>query len=126
LTNLDSTGGRRLVFICGDMAELGQYAQALHADLGASIAQAKVRVLLAVGKFAKIAAEAAKKTAKYDLQTECFEDTPSACNNLQKFVKDYDIILVKGSRAAKLEIVVEKLKNLTWNMGEKPPNKFGG
>jgi len=113
LTNLEPARRRRLVFICGDMAELGQYAQVLHAELGTSIARARVQVLLAVGRFAKVAAEAAKRTADYNLQTICFDDTPSACNNLHKFIKDYDIILVKGSRAAKLEMVIEKLKELS-------------
>jgi len=103
---------RRLVFICGDMAELGQQTQLLHTQLGTAIAQAKVQLLLAVGKFAKIAAEAAKRKAKYNLQTKCFEDTLSACNNLKKFIKDYDMILVKGSRVAKLETAIEKLKKL--------------
>jgi len=46
------------------------------------------------------------------LQITCFEDVFSACNNLRKFIKDNDIILVKGSRMAKLEIVIEKLKEL--------------
>jgi UDP-N-acetylmuramoyl-tripeptide--D-alanyl-D-alanine ligase len=56
LTNLDSTGKRRLVFICGDMAELGSQTERLHAELGASIARAGVQLLIAVGKFAKVAA----------------------------------------------------------------------
>jgi len=112
LAKLDSTRRRRLVFICGDMAELGQQTEHLHAELGTSIAQAKVQLLLAVGKFAKIAADAAKKSAAYELQIKCFEDTLSACNNLHEFIKDYDIILVKGSRIAKLEAAVEKLKTL--------------
>ena len=110
LTNLEPARKRRLVFICGDMAELGQQAESLHVELGVYIAQAKVGVLLAVGKFAKVAAEAAKKAADYNLQTICFDDTLSACNNLREFIKDYDIILVKGSRAAKLELIVDKLK----------------
>ncbi|MHC4460155.1 MAG: UDP-N-acetylmuramoyl-tripeptide--D-alanyl-D-alanine ligase [Planctomycetota bacterium] len=109
---LDSGQQPRFVFICGDMAELGQQAQALHAELGASVAQAGVHLLLAVGKFAKITAGAAKRTAEYGLQTKCFEETLSACNNLEKCVKDYDIILVKGSRVAGMEMAVEKLKEL--------------
>ncbi|MCX5637943.1 MAG: UDP-N-acetylmuramoyl-tripeptide--D-alanyl-D-alanine ligase [Planctomycetota bacterium] len=110
---MGSTQKRRLVFICGDMAELGRQAEMLHAELGESIAKAGVQLLLTIGKFAKITAQAAKRTAdsiRHDLQIECFEDTLSACNNLKNFIKDYDIILVKGSRAAKLEVVVEKLK----------------
>jgi len=111
-TNLDSAVKCRLVFICGDMAELGRQTEHLHAELGASIAAAGVKLLIAVGRFAKIAAEAAKRRAEYDLQTKCFDDTLSACNNLKGFIKDYDIILVKGSRTAKLEMAVERLKQL--------------
>ncbi|MGB2865287.1 MAG: UDP-N-acetylmuramoyl-tripeptide--D-alanyl-D-alanine ligase [Sedimentisphaerales bacterium] len=112
LANLETTGQRRAVFICGDMAELGGQTERLHAELGTSIAQAGVQLLLAVGKFAKIAAEAAKASAEYDLKIKCFKDTVSAYNNLHEFIKDYDIILVKGSRVAKLEMLVEKLNEL--------------
>jgi len=112
LANLDPTGQRREVFICGDMAELGGQAERLHAELGGNIAQAGVQLLLAVGKFAKIAAEAAQASAEYDLKIKCFEDTVSAYNNLHEFIKDYDIILVKGSRVVKLEMLVEKLNEL--------------
>ncbi len=120
LAGLDPARNRRLVFICGDMAELGQQTERLHTELGTYIAQAKVRLLVAVGKFAKITTEAAKNTAEYNshsheaksLKIKCFEDTISACNNLHEFIKDYDIILVKGSRTARLEMVVEKLKEL--------------
>jgi UDP-N-acetylmuramoyl-tripeptide--D-alanyl-D-alanine ligase len=108
----DSTQRGRLVFICGDMAELGDQAEVLHNELGASIARANVQLLLAVGKFAEITAAAAKNATGHFLHAECFEDSLSACNNLQEFIKDYDIILVKGSRTAKLEIAVERLREL--------------
>ena len=84
----------------------------MHVKLGTFIAQAKVQLLLAVGKFANITANAAKASAEYNLQTKSFEDTLSACNNLEEFIKDYDIVLVKGSRVAKLEMAIEKLKEL--------------
>jgi len=112
LANLGATEKRRLVFICGDMAELGQVSEQLHAELGTSIAEAGVRLLITVGNLAKIAANTAKSSPGHELQTESFEDTFSACNNLEKFIKDYDIILVKGSRTAGLETVVERLKKL--------------
>jgi len=112
LANTSSSENRRLVFICGDMAELGRQSRQFHAELGASVAQAGVHLLLAVGDFAQVTTRAAKENAEYDLQTKCFEDTASACNNLEKFIKDYDIILVKGSRVAGLEMAVKKLKGL--------------
>jgi len=112
LAGINQKEGRRLVFICGDMAELGQQAEQLHRELGAYIMQTGVQLLLAVGKFAKIAAMAAQENADYDLQIKCFADTASARNNLHEFIKEYDIILVKGSRVAKLEVLVEKLNEL--------------
>jgi UDP-N-acetylmuramoyl-tripeptide--D-alanyl-D-alanine ligase len=112
LASLTSKDKRRAVFICGDMAELGQYTQDLHADLGVNVARAEVQLLLTVGESAKIVADSAKGAAKYDLQTKSFTDALSACNNLIKFIKDYDIVLVKGSRINKLELTVEKLKEL--------------
>jgi len=109
-----SRGGKqgRLVFICGDMAELGGQSEALHARLGEDIAKAGVDVLLAVGKFAGIVTEAAKAKADYPIKLKCFKDTLLACNNLEKFVKNSDIILVKGSRASKLEKATERLRQL--------------
>jgi UDP-N-acetylmuramoyl-tripeptide--D-alanyl-D-alanine ligase len=112
LANLVLKEKRRAVFICGDMAELGRQTQDLHADLGADVAKAEVQLLLTVGDSAKIAADSAKNAAKYDLQTKSFTDILSACNNLKKFIKDYDIVLVKGSRINKLELTIEKLKEL--------------
>jgi UDP-N-acetylmuramoyl-tripeptide--D-alanyl-D-alanine ligase len=112
LANLGSAEKRRLVFICSDMAELGRQSQTLHEQLGPHITKANVHLLLTIGNFANITAKSAKKSAKYNLQTKSFDDTPSACNNLQDYIKDDDIILVKGSRIAKLEMVIEKLKEL--------------
>ena len=112
LANLGAERAGRLVFICGDMAELGHQAEVLHGELGIAIAQAKVQLVLTVGDLAALAARAAKKTAIYDLRIKCFKDTDSACNNLQKFIKNDDIILIKGSRVARLERAAEKLTEL--------------
>ncbi len=112
LAQLGSDRKGRLVFICGDMAELGAQSEKFHTELGVLIARANVQLLLAVGKFAKVTAAAAKRLAGHNLQVECFNDVSAVCNSLQKFIKNSDIILVKGSRAAKLEGTVEKLNEI--------------
>jgi UDP-N-acetylmuramoyl-tripeptide--D-alanyl-D-alanine ligase len=112
LTGLDSDEGRRFVFICGDMAELGKFSESLHADLGLYISKTDIKLLLTIGEYAKITAQSAKSNSKHHLQTKSFKDTLSACNNLKDYVKDSDIVLVKGSRTAGLESVIEKLKEL--------------
>ena len=103
---------RRKVFICGDMAELGEHGQVLHDQLGTEIAQAGLHLLITVGQLSKITAQAAQKGARQDLEIKTFPDTVSACNNLEESIKNTDIVLVKGSRAARLELVIEKLKEL--------------
>lgn len=108
LRNLRSDG-RRLVFICGAMAELGEQTEALHAELGAAVAQAGVDLLLTVGEPAQATARAAQ-AIRDPLRVECFDNTAVLCDNLEQFVTEGDIILVKGSRTARLETVVDKLK----------------
>ncbi len=100
---------RRLVFICGEMAELGPQTEALHAELGTAVAQAGVDLLVTVGEPPRTTARVARETARYDLQTQCFESTVSVCEHMKEFIKADDIILVKGSRTARLERVVEAL-----------------
>jgi UDP-N-acetylmuramoyl-tripeptide--D-alanyl-D-alanine ligase len=112
LANIDPAGKRRLVFVCGEMAELGQQSRHFHAELGALIGRSPVQLLLAVGDFAEVSAEAAQDAAGHRLQTECLDDAAALCNNLDKFIRRSDIVLVKGSRIAGLEVVVEKLKEL--------------
>lgn len=112
LEGLCSGTNRRSVFVCGDMGELGAEADRLHEELGESISRANVQLVIGVGKLAEIAARSAQRGAKGDLQVKCFQDARSASNNLHEFVKDYDIVLVKGSRCARLETAVEKLKEL--------------
>ncbi len=100
---------RRTVFICGHMAELGAESESLHAQLGIDIARAGLDVLITVGEPTKATAAAARQAAPRDLNVVSFDDTASLCDNLESFVTDYDLILVKGSRAARLETVVQEL-----------------
>ncbi|MDY0355010.1 MAG: UDP-N-acetylmuramoyl-tripeptide--D-alanyl-D-alanine ligase [Sedimentisphaerales bacterium] len=100
---------RRMVFICGHMAELGAQSETLHAELGREVARVGVDLLVTVGEAAKTTLAAAREASKHDLQTVCFDDTAALCDNLERLVREYDIILVKGSRAARLENVVQEL-----------------
>jgi UDP-N-acetylmuramoyl-tripeptide--D-alanyl-D-alanine ligase len=111
LRNLRSGANRsrRLVFICGEMAELGRQTEALHAELGAAVAEAGVDVLVTIGDAPRTTARLARETARHSLDVRCFDDTAAACDGLQEFLRKDDIILVKGSRTARLERLVEKL-----------------
>jgi UDP-N-acetylmuramoyl-tripeptide--D-alanyl-D-alanine ligase len=105
----DCNHGRRLVFICGPMAELGPQTESLHAELGAAVAEAGVDLLVAIGDGPKTTAKVAREMSPHEVQTLCFADTGAVCDHVQEFVRADDIILVKGSRTARLERVVERL-----------------
>ena len=99
----------RLVFICGEMAELGAQSQSLHVELGKAAAEAGVDLLIAIGELPRIAARAAREASRDGLQVREFADAASACDQIQDLIRKDDIILVKGSRVARLERLVEKL-----------------
>ena len=102
----------RTVFICGDMAELGEQGQGLHESLGRFVASKGVDVLLTAGQLARFAADAAMRKAPGKISTHFFEDTKTLCDNLREIIEETDIILVKGSRLSELEKAVDKLKQL--------------
>jgi len=111
LCTFKRTGNQRLVFICGDMAELGEQSEKLHAELGQVIADSRLDLIVAVGALAKIAAEQAA-FLNQNMQTKYFPDSAAACNNLTNYINPDDIILIKGSRVAKLELVAEQIKSV--------------
>jgi len=104
--------GKRAVFICGKMGELGDQSEKLHAELGEKIAQYKIPVLLTTKGDCAVAGRTAEKHADYDISVGIFENTAQLCDNLHKFIKPDDIILVKASRSERFEAVISKLKGL--------------
>ncbi|MCF7976026.1 MAG: UDP-N-acetylmuramoyl-tripeptide--D-alanyl-D-alanine ligase [Phycisphaerae bacterium] len=107
---------RRCVFVVGDMAELGPESQALHETLGCDIARSRVDLVISVGPLSGLAAQTAKAKSNNRLQIHCFEDTMDACTSLKSLVRDGDLVLIKGSRSARLEQAVDVLKSLSFNV----------
>ncbi len=103
---------RRLVFIAGDMYELGGQSQGLHIELGQKAAAEGVQVLLCVGRFAADMAGGAVGDLS-TVQAQVFENVDQLCDNLHKYIQPDDIILVKGSRAVGLEKAVQRLRQLS-------------
>ncbi len=110
LQRLAGRTGRRSVFICGTMAELGPAAESLHEDLGRQAADHGVRVLLAAGSFAEAVERGFRQAAGTGRAAHHFTTTGVLCDNLQEFVAADDIVLVKGSRCMHLEQAVRRLR----------------
>ncbi len=92
--------GRRIA-VLGEMAELGPEAAGHHREVGAHAREAGVELLVGVG-------EAARDYAPDQLVA----DPTEAAELLAPLLASGDAVLVKGSRAAGLELVAETLPQL--------------
>ena len=99
---LAAQSGRK-VFVMGDMGELGEGAEAMHAEVGAFAKDAGIDALLALGDLARHAVQGFGKGAVH------FTDIAS----LQKAARDAassgTTFLVKGSRFMRMERVADAL-----------------
>ena len=99
--------GRR-VAVLGDMAELGLHSEAAHEEVGRRAAELGVGQLFAIGKMAPVMARGARDAGLSRVFE--FEDVDTAGAAVKSFVKTGDVLLIKASRAARLERISENLR----------------
>ena len=100
--------GRR-VAVLGEMAELGAQSESAHAEVGRRAAELGIGQLFAVGRMAPVVAAAARKAGLSRVIE--FADVETARNAVKNFVKAGDVVLLKASRASRLERIAETLKS---------------
>ncbi len=101
----------RSVAIIGDMLELGSKSPALHADIGRYLSEKKVDVLIAVGSLSANIYKGFKNSAnlnnsKSSRSCYYFSNKEELMGEIDDLIKPGDIILIKGSRANKMEDIV--------------------
>ncbi|MGK0443990.1 MAG: UDP-N-acetylmuramoyl-tripeptide--D-alanyl-D-alanine ligase [Bermanella sp.] len=105
---LSSRSGKS-IFVLGDMAELGVETQLAHAEMGAYAREAKIDEFFALGEFSRGAADAFGDNAHWF----------ASHDNLVRFLKtklNNDVtVLVKGSRSAHMDRVVNEIIEDTKN-----------
>ena len=98
--------GRRF-FVVGDMLELGELAEDAHVRLGMDVARYSVDYLVVVGDLSAHVVKSAVASGLNKKQTATTSDHKCAVSFLKKHVRPGDCLLVKGSRGAKMEEVVD-------------------
>jgi UDP-N-acetylmuramoyl-tripeptide--D-alanyl-D-alanine ligase len=102
LIELDAEGRR--IAVLGEMGELGDESERGHREVGEAAADLKVDELIAVGATGAPIARAAKKAG---LESSVAVDSPEkAAELLGENASPGDLILVKGSRTARMERVL--------------------
>jgi UDP-N-acetylmuramoyl-tripeptide--D-alanyl-D-alanine ligase len=100
--------GRR-VAVLGDMTELGAQSEAAHAEVGRRAAELGIGQLFAVGRMAPVVAAAAREAGLSRVIE--FADVEAAKHAVKNFLKAGDVVLLKASRASRLERIAETLKS---------------
>lgn len=109
----------RKVCILGDMKELGEDSLLLHNKVGEYAVEKQVDVLIAVGEEAEniaLGVKGLQQKQGESVKTEVyhFSTVEGANKALSGILRKGDTVLVKASRAMKLEQVVDKLRVLTF------------
>jgi UDP-N-acetylmuramoyl-tripeptide--D-alanyl-D-alanine ligase len=101
----------RRVAVVGEMLELGEASPDLHRAAGEEIARADVGELIAVGgPNARAMAEGAIRAGMSPSQVHYLENSVAAGDLAATLVRSGDVVLVKGSRGIRTEVVVDRLK----------------
>jgi UDP-N-acetylmuramoyl-tripeptide--D-alanyl-D-alanine ligase len=100
--------GRRIA-VLGDMAELGPHSQAAHEELGRRAAESGVGQLFAAGKWASAIAAGAKAAGLSRVLEIAEVGTAAAA--VKSFLKSGDLVLIKASRSARFERIIELLRS---------------
>ncbi len=106
LAVLNQKPGRH-VAVLGDMLELGVCTQAEHYKLGRIVAE-QADVLLAYGPNSVRVLNGARTGGMPDTKARAFTDRDRLADVLRQMVKPGDVILFKGSRGMRMELIVDR------------------
>lgn len=110
LSSLKATAATRRVAVLGEMRELGSLSHALHFECGVA-AEAAADMLIAIGGAdADALAEGAAHAGLAGKSILRFSDSSAAADALPALVRAGDLILIKGSRGTRTDIVADRLK----------------
>ncbi len=109
IETLTDLPAKRKIAVLGDMLEIGKYTIEAHENIGRLVAKA-ADVLVTVGARAKFIAESARESGMKKTGILSFDTAEDAAKSLKESLREGDLVLVKGSHAMRLEIVVNELK----------------
>jgi UDP-N-acetylmuramoyl-tripeptide--D-alanyl-D-alanine ligase len=109
LQGIRERSGRRTVAVLGEMKELGEGSAEAHAGVGSEAARRGVDVLLVIGEPARAMIDGAANVTSWSGTAAFVEDRAAALAWLRENVVAGDVVLIKASRGAALELVAAGL-----------------
>ncbi|MBU0612244.1 hypothetical protein KKA39_00720 [Patescibacteria group bacterium] len=98
----------RKIAVLGDMLELGKHTEEAHKNIG-KIAKENSEILVVVGLRAKAIKDGALDAGMKQKNILEFNNSREVGEFLRTFIKDNDLILIKGSQSMRMERAVESI-----------------
>lgn len=109
LDTLRDFSEERRIAVLGDMLELGKYTIEAHKEVGRRVKELGINALFTVGPRSKFIAQEARELGLSKEMIFEFSDSREAAPVLKDFLKEGDIVLVKGSQSMRMERIVEEV-----------------
>lgn len=94
--------------VAADMLELGEQSDLLHRQVGAAAAKSGIDHLFTIGRWAGLAGEQAREINR-TAWARHYEKREDILTDLSAMLREGDVVLVKGSRGMRMDILVEQL-----------------
>ncbi len=108
LMSLKPKGRGRRIAVLGDMLELGEHSPQAHEQIGQYVAEGNIDYLFTVGELSKLASHKANSLGMAG-KARHFQDNQEVSQWLSQFLREGDVILIKGSRKLRMEQIVESI-----------------
>ena len=110
-----SVGHSRCILVLGEMLELGQESEFWHRKVGMMAAQVEPRLLVAVGPGTRPVLKGAAEVGFLGNRMLHFDTSEDAGEYLSQFLRNGDLLVVKGSRGVGLDRMIQLLEGAEVN-----------
>lgn len=97
----------RSIAILGDMFELGMETEKFHEEIGSYLSEKNIDILIAFGKISISIFNKFENSKKNKIKSYYFEKKEKLLSKIGKIIKPGDAVLIKGSRANKMENIID-------------------
>ena len=91
------------ILVLGDMGELGEWSEEHHASIGIAARKASIDLVMTCGQYSRATTE------KFGTPEHHYTTQDELCKELQTYLQANTTVLVKGSRSAHMENIVNNL-----------------
>ncbi|MBI4036984.1 UDP-N-acetylmuramoyl-tripeptide--D-alanyl-D-alanine ligase [Candidatus Daviesbacteria bacterium] len=106
---LDEISARRRIVVLGEMRELGVYSEQMHREVARKLYKDKIDLVFLGSGETKYIADELLKLGFSPERMEANLSNNQIVSKILRIVKNGDVILIKGSRAVKLDEVVKRI-----------------